>query len=663
MYLTDTETTQLSRIIAKNGLNYRAATQLSAYFKHLETHRGIKFLISYMKDVKSRVLHGDLGNISGHGKFFKRLVSKGREGKRMALNICALHGRWEAPPAKRSDFVKFARAVAVEPVKSNLILNFSTGQIQQLRDAINFARFSYSPLTSNKTHILKSNTKSRGMVDLQSEIIAMTDAGQIFIEFKDYIYHVFGVTSMAPLYLECEALRVQKTGHSNVGRVVCLTKDRSYKYRFIANLSKGWQVMISPVVYTFKEFLRRQEMSALNDQFGAVLWMIDELKKGKTITSVDLTQATDFIPRYLLEEALTSILPAISSLPRSSMFIQSFLLDCRLNDSSYWTPFDNIEVKYGTGQAMGRWTSKYLLDITMILLAQSVGGSSKNCRINGDDIFFSDTTVGMDFLRLMDQHRIPVSINKTYIDADFGEFSGVIADKFGPWDVFKASNFNVRKDPFGPLRKYGPRGRDLLPKKYRDIIWAVASLPPPYGLEKIRAASGNVYDGFEISVRAKKFAVPNWEKRWVEQAFASYKLQYLKERTQRLFRLMGNKNISKAVQNEVYQRFLICMKQLSTFQERLPYLKGTREHFREPNMRLTLFADNLNAYSIKTSDGWKIVGYGDEAFDHLRREATKRYSHTIDRDEVGLKSKSTPPPLQWVVRTYKKILGFINQFF
>lgn len=664
MYLNIHETTELKAIIRKCGLNTRAAGQLVTYFKHLEKHRGIKFLVSYMKDVTVRIKRGHpLHKLSGQGKYFHKLVSKGRQGKRYALRILALHGRWEASPAKKGDYVKFAEVVArVTPKRQDLHLKFLDEQIDQLRDAMSFARFSFQPLKSTKTHILRDNKSCRGISDISDELKALTEAGCVFLQFEEYLSQVFRIPTSARSLLRALARQAECFNRSYVGRVTCLTKDRSLKYRFIANLMKGWQVAISPCVFAFKEFLRRQEMSALNDQVGAVRWMVSELRAGKKITSVDLTQATDFLPMYLLEDALTSVLPQLLKSPdkRSTNFVEAYLLDLALIKSSFWTPFDKTYVSYGTGQPMGRWTSKYQLDILMMLLSQHVGGDGSNCRINGDDIFFSDPNTGRRFCKLLNYLQIPISDTKTFHAKDFGEFSGMIADKFGSYDVEKGTRLDVARDPLGPLRKYGPRGITLYPKKIRDMIWAIASLPEPYGVKKVRDQAGDPYMGFQPVVRSKPFSKFGWDPAWVEQVFQKEAIEILRQRCWTVLKFVNCPFLHPSNLQSIGERYDRLQMKLLTLQERSRFKGATQQIFHAPIQRLDLFADNLNSKYVKTSDNHVIDGYGDEAFDNLQTKATLKFHHVPPKENDHGRQLTPTLPIKWVRRVWNQLKRWLH---
>ena len=312
---------------------------------------------------------------------------------------------------------------------------------------------------------------------------------------------------------------------------------------------------------------------------------------------------------------------------------------------------------------MGRWTSKYQLDILMMLLAQKAGASKTNCRINGDDIIFSDTQVARRFIKLLKYLGVPISDQKTFVKKDFGEFSGLIADATGIYQVQKESPLDVKRDPFGPLRKYGPRGLSLVPRNLRNAVWAVASLPEPYGLESIRKQSGNPYIGFQPVVKSKKFGRISWSQDWVDQAFSEYSMDLLEQRISRVMKHSFRKDISGPDREALGLYARVLAQKLNKVSELALFQGATHHHFSTPLQRLDLLADNFDSYSIKTSDGWKLVGYGDPAFDSLREQATKRFSHSSSKPgDVGWE-RNPVMPIKWVQNVYKQIIRFISKYY
>lgn len=656
MYITTTEASNLKKIFCKCDLTPRESGNLVGFLKHLEHHKGIKFVVQYMKQLKSDILRGRMTHkYKGQSQILIRLSLRSRRGRRSAMRALSQYGRWKSPEPKRADYIRFRDVVASPPTKYRRnLLKFTHEQERRLLLASTYSRFNFSPLNSPSTHILGSNKTSKGPPQLIEDLLSLGDSGRLVDEYEDMIVRVFNLTPDFVSYLKFKSFCQKQQGRSFIGRVVGLTKDRGLKVRFVANLMKPWQVLLSPLIDPFEQFLKGEEMSAHKDQLGAVNWMIEELNAGKVITSVDLTSATDFLPLYLFEDLLMSFIQSYGA-ELDRKFTEAFFLDMALCRSSYYTPYDGVEVNYGTGQAMGRWSSKKELDITMILLAQHCGASGSNSRVNGDDIFFSDNKVASKFLRLLKRLKIPISPMKTYFAKPFGEFSGVIADKYGSLEIFKASILDVKEDPLGPLRQFGPTGITLVPTEHRKAIWAFACLPEPYGVESVRQFTRYPYDGFKPKVSTRKIELTSWEVSWVEQEFSTEKEAILLKRIDRLKRLMSVAPSSKS--------FNVFKEAFEDNCDQLVRLRGPRlvkgsalQRFSEPsNTRLRLFVDNMNAQTVRTSDGWTIEGYGDEELDGFQQRLVEKRVTFTNQYEKAIRPKTR---ISFIWRVYKQLRRF-----
>jgi hypothetical protein len=344
-----------------------------------------------------------------------------------------------------------------------------------------------------------------------------------------------------------------------------------------------------------------------------------------------------------------------------------------LNELSYRTPYENVRVNYGTGQAMGRWVSKYQLDITMILLAQNVGGNSTNTRVNGDDIFFSDTNVAKKFIKQLEMLNVPVSKSKTWLDKPFGEFSGKLADKHGSLEVYKATLLDTDNDPLGPVRQYGERGLGLVPKKYRKMVEAIASLEKPYGVESFCTAKNHPYLGFMPQLGLTKVDLCKWDERWVRTVFFKEYLASSMEQAARCKKIMllWWKHHQKGGNVLDHPDYILMKNAWETktkfvheLRRRGPFGSAAVQRFREPNNKLELLVDNINSPVVETNNGISdhtIVGYGssenDDLFDRLRNKplsVEKAYEEEQDR--------GNRPMIHWVVQVYKQLRLWISEF-
>ena len=687
MYISQDECIKLYNIFTTSlHLNQNQAEQVILYLLHQEVHHGIENLVAYLKELKRTFLELDnygrkANRISPKQKFNNFLQRQGskrgrsnsllrvlrnlyvRKGVLPVLRLCNITGRWKAQEASRKDYLKFKSQVAKSPSSQKVPQEFvETVDTEVFASAISTARLSFKPLNDKTTHSLV-NSKN-GPVHISEEMYAMAMAGHIYRAHEPYLVSIFCLEKPARELLWQKSLESERPV---IGTIACLTDDGSLKKRFVANLAKGWQCAISPLMYVLKSYLKVQPDVASFNQDEGVQFMASRLRDGDKVCSIDIVNSTDNIERrifeYVVEALIEKLFPVIGGTKEFALFIQAYYLDKDLSAFGiYNTPFSGVTVRYNCGQAMGRWTSKGILDFTMLVMSRYSGGSGSNSRINGDDYWTSSPIVGKRFSETLEWFNIPISSTKTFMYKSFGEFSGRLVNVDGILPVYKGRDVNWRSDPFGWIRQYGVTGIYLLPYHSRKKISRVARALNDDKLSDFNSSIDNPFEGYDPPTTSSLIEKSTWDELWVNQVFADHALREEIDRAVSLYMdtAMLSADLSDPHSMYLWERYKYYAHEISTLREHSLFNRVALQRFVEPNQRLDQFIDLLNSELVKTSDGHRIQGYGSMGpiITRLRsvKAITTSYKSSEDR-------RVRPTLYTWVEKTYRHLMSWWKFFY
>jgi hypothetical protein len=289
--------------------------------------------------------------------------------------------------------------------------------------------------------------------------------------FQRYVYRVDVEESASWLEADLVGFYDESLGcvaDRVVGQIACLTKDRGLKKRFIANPHRFLQMATSRLQDACARYLRALPESFVYDQDQSVDWIVDQLKDGKRLFSLDLSSATDHFPLTPQVELLKELFPKLDA------DINLWSDICQ----GQWTdPSGEVLVEYGKGQPMGTAPSFAAFTLSHIHAVRTVGGNDSNFRVIGDDIVISCPKLAEAYQDLMRELGVEISLMKSLLDDDKAEFAGRIIDIHGLWPVYKASPMSIAADPLGCVRQYGMAGLSLVSAKLRDKIEFAARIP------------------------------------------------------------------------------------------------------------------------------------------------------------------------------------------
>lgn len=293
--------------------------------------------------------------------------------------------------------------------------------------------------------------------------------------------------------------RVKSTANI-VGRLGFI-QESGCKLRVVANLNRENQAALSGLGDLLYKVLQRLPWDCTFDQSKGTDFVQNALLQNKTVFSYDLSNATDSFPlSYQISVVSKSLLlcnlrninvktnkenyATINDLQKS---LELFALISRADwfvPTQYWSKFKKPFLSWTKGQPLGAFPSFALFAISHGNLVRSIEleeGLSDTFRVLGDDIVITDPYVAKRYVEVMTEYGCSISIQKSIISREIGEFAGKIIDKKGiipspKWQAFSKAN------PTGPCQVLGHSGLQFVPTSYRSSVEVFIGLPEPVGL-------------------------------------------------------------------------------------------------------------------------------------------------------------------------------------
>lgn len=230
-----------------------------------------------------------------------------------------------------------------------------------------------------------------------------------------------GESSFEGLYSETSILSGKYVGHIHHIK----KKGAGNELRDIAVPNRFIQQALVPIAARLYSVLRMMPRDASFNQnrFDRVLTnrvTNDCLYQG----SVDLSKATDNLPFNWGKAIVNTLFDLIepSSHEKLSWDLFNEIVDLNWEDCGYLT-------KWNHGQPLGSLPSFAVLGLTHNLLVESIaldlGCSHSPYYILGDDIVITNRKVRMKYISLMNRHRVPLSLHKSFT-GELTEFAGKI---------------------------------------------------------------------------------------------------------------------------------------------------------------------------------------------------------------------------------------------
>lgn len=279
-----------------------------------------------------------------------------------------------------------------------------------------------------------------------------------------------------------------------VGRISFL-QEPGYKLRAIANPLPIFQILLDPLKQELLKLLRLIPNDFTHDQEQGITYIQGLLQEGLTLSSVDLSDATNHLP---LSDQL-NVLRAIYD-PSTHHIIDLFE-EVSKADWAVDSPDGNKTISWKTGQPLGLGPSfpsfalyhhfimrfvisKYHSDPEplhrlMECITQGKPDGKYNYAIVGDDIAMEACYTSL-YLETMQLLECPVSIEKCLFNTSTAEFCSRIITKD---KVYRAYKWRTISDSsfISFCKAFGPKILPLLRPKQRAIANRIGEIPYTLG--------------------------------------------------------------------------------------------------------------------------------------------------------------------------------------
>lgn len=302
----------------------------------------------------------------------------------------------------------------------------------------------------------------------------------------------------------------------HVGKISFI-QEPGYKLRAVANPLRVYQVALTPLQRQLDMLLQNQPFSAVHDQLGGVKKVQSALRQGKTVHSVDLSDATNNFPLSLQLNLLTSPrLPfdkqdvnLFSDVSRSPWIMVVPGKFCSVDLSSKLDGDDEENalflrmfgppkgqpklepvrelVTWSVGQPLGLAPSFAAFSLTHGALLTELwfrqGGNPRQDPpfvIVGDDVAVWNDRLHEAYRNALSVLNVPVSENKCLSSDTHAEFCGQVISKEATYPQLKWRM--VSDNSFVDVAKnLGPQSLSLFTPPQRRILKLIAEVPEELG--------------------------------------------------------------------------------------------------------------------------------------------------------------------------------------
>ena len=216
-----------------------------------------------------------------------------------------------------------------------------------------------------------------------------------------------------------EDLHALDSPDESIGKVF-FVMEGGCKVRCVAMPNAWTQLAFRPLHSILVQFQRILPESCVRDQAAGVQEALCHLADGEKMFSLDLSSATDRLPRKLQQLLLQKL--------ELSDYAEALEEVC----TRHWDFPDGTKVSYSVGQPMGLYGSFPLLNITNCLIGRMacrhcgiVGSWEKHFRVLGDDIIFFDEKPAHRYRSIMERMGVEISPLKTF-EGSVGQFAGFV---------------------------------------------------------------------------------------------------------------------------------------------------------------------------------------------------------------------------------------------
>lgn len=270
-----------------------------------------------------------------------------------------------------------------------------------------------------------------------------------------------------------------------VGKISYI-QEPGMKLRAVANPNRVLQSVLEPLKEVLGEVLSFLPNDSTFDQEQGVQWVKDQLLSGKTMHSIDLSDATNLFPLAYTEDVLLRRFPISETAEgRYRSLVEIFIKTSR---SPWFSKESDGTVrihKFTRGQPLGLGPSFFAFALShhclVMDLCRDLGLIEPYpYRILGDDIVIANNLLSSVYREKLEEIGCKISHEKSMTSDIMAEFAGkiitksVIVPQF-KWRDLDDSNF------VDFCRNVGPKSVSLLSRRQADIINLLGEVPSLIG--------------------------------------------------------------------------------------------------------------------------------------------------------------------------------------
>jgi len=222
---------------------------------------------------------------------------------------------------------------------------------------------------------------------------------------------------------ELDELYGEASSEVYVGEIHHIPKKGTVSRRPIAAPNRLLQYGLVPFGELLYRILRRLPRDHTFAQRKSVPYIQSRLNKGYYVCSVDLSKATDYLPKSVGDYILDSILPEDLN--------KDILASRNLFDYMSRAPWKNGNhlSNWKVGQPLGTLPSFGMLGLTHNILLESLALSAGYLHspytVLGDDVLLFSKRMRKIYISIMDRLGVPLSLHKSY-EHNLVEFAGLV---------------------------------------------------------------------------------------------------------------------------------------------------------------------------------------------------------------------------------------------
>jgi hypothetical protein len=304
-----------------------------------------------------------------------------------------------------------------------------------------------------------------------AEVLVTSDWGlNITSKYSDLFGPVFKGVNLHPIRPIMWADK-EIDPYQVIGGKIAFIQEAGGKLRSVASPFLAYQHALrhfGKAVYWLASLL---PWDCTHDQSKPVHTLMDSLRRGSTVHSVDLSSATDYFPLEVQVAVMKALYGNISDIG----------LFETLSRSTWFSPLGPI--RWNRGQPLGLYPSFAVFTVTHGLLLWYLNGCrwNKEFFVLGDDVVIVNDDLYKRYIETLEEWNCPYSPDKSISSNQICEFAGKVITSKSVTSQYKWREMS--NDNFVDIaRQLGQRSRILLSKKQREVFDIIKHCATPLGL-------------------------------------------------------------------------------------------------------------------------------------------------------------------------------------